>query len=85
MFTKVTLAIGYYNRHIHSGDGDTTHKNTIKLFKKKLFSLYSLTNSFLKRTKVCFEEEYKGAHNKKSVKEGIYRIQILCRCHPFSY
>ena len=25
MFTTVTLAIGYYNRHIHSGDGDTTH------------------------------------------------------------
>ena len=30
MFTTVTLAIGYYNRHIHSGDGDTTHKNTYK-------------------------------------------------------
>ena len=27
-----TLAIGYYNRHIHSGDGDTTHKSAIKLF-----------------------------------------------------
>ena len=35
MFTAVTLAIGYYNRHIHSGDGDTTDKNTIKLFKKR--------------------------------------------------
>ena len=31
MFTTVALAIGYYNRHIHSGDGDTTHKNTIEL------------------------------------------------------
>ena len=49
MFTTVTLAIGYYNRHIHSSDGDTTHKNTYT------FSLYSLNkNSFRKRTKVCF-------------------------------
>ena len=43
MFTTVTLAIGYYNRHIHSGDGDTTHKNTYK------YILYSLKTKFISK------------------------------------